>query len=149
MSARDDIAAHFTSGALADELLDAYREEVLETAAHWLEAVGEMTAPYLIRTCDGPRRGEKATAAAATATPTPFLEDARLRTLHDAMRTQPGQWRTSHARRALRDAGFKGLGRNTASQFLRALVEKGLATAHGPEDGRFYTLSTTGKDGRA
>lgn len=29
MSAREDIAAHFTSDVLADELLDAYRAEVL------------------------------------------------------------------------------------------------------------------------
>ncbi|MFB7711643.1 hypothetical protein [Streptomyces sp. NPDC056105] len=162
MTARDDIAAHFTSDALADELLDAYRSEILREEMRNLRRIEREDTPEgALGTRTGLLRaalilderaeliGEKATAAAATATPTPFLEDARLRTLHDAMRAQPGEWRTSHARRALRDAGFKGLGRNTASQFLRALVEKGLATAHGPEDGRFYTLSTTGKDGRA
>ncbi|AZM51827.1 hypothetical protein DMA15_03850 [Streptomyces sp. WAC 01529] len=32
MSARDELAAHFTSDALADQLLDAYRAEVLREA---------------------------------------------------------------------------------------------------------------------
>ncbi|MCX4827132.1 hypothetical protein OG746_26940 [Streptomyces sp. NBC_01016] len=92
---------------------------------------------------------EKASATAPTATPHVFIEDDRLRALHDAMTAKRGEWRTGDVRRVLRDAGFKGLGRNTASQFLRALVDRGLASAHGPDDGRFYTLSTTGKDGRS
>lgn len=40
MSARDDIAAHFTSDTLADQLLDAYRAEVLREAADNIAAWG-------------------------------------------------------------------------------------------------------------
>ncbi|MFJ9128883.1 hypothetical protein ACIRJS_32755 [Streptomyces sp. NPDC102340] len=106
-------------------------------------------ASDLLAQYDAERDEEKATArGAATATPHVFIEDDRLRALHDAMTAKRGEWRTGDARRALRDAGFKGLGRNTASQFLRALVDRGLASAHGPDDGRFYTLSTSGKDVR-
>ncbi|UDM00033.1 hypothetical protein [Streptomyces longhuiensis] len=94
-------------------------------------------------------RDEKATVAAATATPPPFIENARVRALHEAMIANPGEWRVGAARRVLLAAGFTGLGRNSASQYLKALVALGLATAHGPDDARFYTLSTTGKDGRA
>lgn len=65
------------------------------------------------------------------------------------MIANPGEWRVGAARRVLLAAGFTGLGRNSASQYLKALVALGLATAHGPDDARFYTLSTTGKDGRA
>ncbi|MFF3497422.1 hypothetical protein ACFYWS_39525 [Streptomyces sp. NPDC002795] len=89
-------------------------------------------------------RGEKATVPAATATPHVFIEDARLRALHDAMTAKRGEWRSSDALRAVRDSGVRGVSRGYASRLLRALVEKGLATAHGPQDGRFYTLSTKG-----
>ncbi|MFE4717293.1 hypothetical protein ACFRLW_12865 [Streptomyces sp. NPDC056728] len=229
MNARDDIAAHFTSGALADELLDAYRAEILaefadpanaqtiyadrpcvcdetphptwcpasvptdERIAEIRQGSGDPLTPRELAWLSGTAsrhelhviaaRGghwpltddpagalllvsqylaaavavieraehveEKATAAAATATPAPFIEDARLRALHEAMRNRPAQWRSVHAARALRDAGFTGLGRNVAKRFLRALAEQGLATAHGPDDGRYYTVSRTGEDGRA
>ncbi|WP_432164917.1 hypothetical protein [Streptomyces sp. bgisy031] len=88
---------------------------------------------------------EKATAAAATATPTPFIENARVRALHEAMLANPGEWRVGAARSVLLAAGFTGLGRNSASHYLKALVALGLATAHGPNDGRYYTLSTPGE----
>lgn len=88
---------------------------------------------------------EKASAPAApTATPHVFIEDARIRALHDAMNARPGhQWRTGDVCRVLRDAGHRGIGRTAASRFLRALVNRGLAEAHGPDDGRYYTLTTS------
>lgn len=49
MTARDDIAAHFTSDTLADSLLDAYRAEVLREAADKLDqraSTPPSEAPY-------------------------------------------------------------------------------------------------------
>ncbi|MGW6481269.1 hypothetical protein ACWGDS_25810 [Streptomyces sp. NPDC055059] len=102
-------------------------------------------ARELLAQYDAERDEEKATATpAATATPHVFIENAPVRALHDAMKARHGDWRTSDARRVLLAAGFTGLGRNTASSYLRALVSLGLATAHGPSDARFYTLSSKG-----
>ncbi|MFI0236378.1 hypothetical protein [Streptomyces sp. NPDC016845] len=41
MSARDDIAAHFTSDTLVDQLLDAYRDEMLRSMAVEIKALGD------------------------------------------------------------------------------------------------------------
>ncbi|WP_432182086.1 hypothetical protein [Streptomyces sp. NBC_00063] len=157
MTARDDIAAHFTSGALADELLDAYRAEILREEMRNLRRIERENTP---EGALGTRTGllkaalilderaelieEKATAAAATATPHVFIENPRVRALHEAMLANPGEWRVGTARHVLLAAGFTGLGRNSASHFLKALVSLGLATAHGPGDARYYTLSTKG-----
>ncbi|MGW6747591.1 hypothetical protein [Streptomyces sp. NPDC055006] len=162
MNARDNIAAHFTSDALADELLDAYRSEILrEEMRHLRRIEREDTPEGALGTRTGLLRaalilderaeliGEKATAAAATTTPHVFIENARVRALHEAMLANPGEWRVGAARHVLLAAGFTGLGRNSASQYLKALVALGLATAHGPDDARFYTLSTPRRNGRS
>ncbi|MFZ3556431.1 MULTISPECIES: hypothetical protein [unclassified Streptomyces] len=156
MSARDDIAAHFTSDTLVDQLLDAYRAEVLRDMAAEVKALGDArgwsiwAAQYMHPDVEFVDTGaldteEKATdTASATATPHVFIEDARLRALHNAMTAKRGEWRSSDALRAVRDSGIRGVSRGDASRLLRALVDKGLAVAHGPADGRFYTLSTKG-----
>lgn len=78
MSARDDIAAHFTSDTLANQLLDAYRAEVLAKAGVEYEDCSVCGAAFSLGkscgTCDFRARmaaeaGEKAIAPAATATP--------------------------------------------------------------------------------
>lgn len=165
MNARQRLFEHLdpipVPASIRDHLLDAYRTEVLREAkaevVAWLVKKADEGTPIADLASKADRGAiriflnaeEKATAPAATATPTPFIEDARLRALHDAMTANSGQWRSSDALRAVRDAGSRGVSRGVASRLLRALVDKGLATAHGPDDGRFYTATTTGEDGRS
>ncbi|WP_327671895.1 MULTISPECIES: hypothetical protein [unclassified Streptomyces] len=155
MSARDDIAAHFTSDSLADQLLDAYRTEVFGEAIAALRGLHDL-AP------DGPRAPqlafavgvlmgardfpaeEKATAPAATATP---RLDGRLAMLLDAIRTHQGRWTTRRVQRLYRLPGINAPQRGAARRDLHALHSMGHLTLCGPENGRYYLL--TRKDGRA
>ncbi|MGW4388239.1 hypothetical protein [Streptomyces sp. NPDC004685] len=82
MNARDHIAAHFTSDALANELLDAYRVEILREEMRNLRRIEREDTPQgALGTRTGLLRAalilderaelvrEKATAPATTATP--------------------------------------------------------------------------------
>lgn len=88
MTARDDIAAHFTSDALSDELLDAYRAEVLAEVADRIVSLpgfpfnGDYTPVLDLLTTMA--HGEKASAPAPTATPG-FFQVGRTYTEPDGL----------------------------------------------------------------
>ncbi|MET8475382.1 hypothetical protein ABZY90_19800 [Streptomyces sp. NPDC006422] len=96
MSARADIAAHFTSDVLADQLLDAYRAELLSAAVDALHTAGYREAAQHLR--DGePGLWEKSSRTAANATPTP-----RLAALLAAIHLLGGRWTPNTAARHYR-----------------------------------------------
>ena len=81
-----------------------------------------------------------------TMSTTPSRE-ARLAQLLDSIRTWRGQWRAGRVQELRRLAGGP-VQRGTARRDLAELHRRGHLAAHGPQDGRFYTLRTR-KDGRS
>lgn len=131
----DDIAA---------ELHDAIRAEAFANAADLVHAMAD---PHC--TCGGcdscAARGyaeelrrkaeEKATAPAAKATPD------RVDQLLDTIRTHRGKWTVNRVRDVRRLTGGPTQ-RSTARRDLAELHRRGHLQQHGPQDGRFYTLTT-------
>jgi hypothetical protein len=156
VSARADIAAHFTSDTLADQLLNAYRDDVLRGMAAEIKALGDerawsiWAAHYMhpdVEFVDTSAvdTEEKATAPAATATPR--LYGRRLAMLLDAIRTHQGRWTTSRVQQLYRLPGINAPQRGTARRDLHALHAMGHLVLCGPDNGRYYLLAR--KDGRS
>lgn len=156
MSARDDLIDEYGRadtaplGTLSElrQKLDAYRAEVLAEVNARFAA---MKMPeYLLGTLNAgtykdawltcrktvqDMAGEKATASAATATPD------RVEELLDAIRTHRGKWTVNRVRDVRRLTGGPTQ-RSTARRDLAELHRRGHLQQHGPQDGRFYTLTT-------
>lgn len=72
--------------------------------------------------------------------------ETRLAELLDTIRARPDQpWSAGRLQKVRRQSGGPTQ-RGTARRDLAALARRGHLTAHGPDDGRFYTLNPT-KDG--
>ncbi|GGW15856.1 hypothetical protein GCM10018980_51210 [Streptomyces capoamus] len=69
----------------------------------------------------------------------------RLAELLDTIRSRGGRWPAGRVQRMRRRSGGP-VQRGTARRDLAELARRGELIAHGPEDGRFYTLNTR-KDG--
>lgn len=156
MSARADIAAHFTSDTLADQLLDAHRAENLVEGAVALERIADETearvaAHYGAGSGIGPGSAELVREAARTlrsmageTATAPVASDSsreqRLEQLLDTIRTHGGRWttlRVQDVRRRAQGATQRG----TARRDLAELHRRGHLTVRGPADGRSYTLA--------
>jgi hypothetical protein len=149
MSARDEIAAHFTSDTLADQLLNAYRTEVLAEGAALVEdracdadftetpdhITGLREAVELLTRA----AGEKSSRPAADATSA--LTERQTRLL-DAIRTHGGEWTTRRAQHlfALTDPGV--VQRGTARRDLATLHRAGHLRLVDDPDNRHYALNT-------
>lgn len=83
---------------------------------------------------------KKATAAAATATPTDTNRRARLL---NEMAYDGGRWKSGDVVVWYQTQGLTGLGANTARRDLAALRDSGAITQHDAKGVRFYTLTTT------
>lgn len=120
---------------IAAELHDAARAEVLAEAAPKLDEHCERFG--VLGVGDVLRRmfEEKATAPAATATPD------RVDQLLDTIRTHRGKWTVNRVRDVRRLTGGPTQ-RSTARRDLAELHRRGHLQQHGPQDGRFYTLTT-------
>lgn len=73
--------------------------------------------------------------------------EARLAQLLDTIRTHRGEWRAGLVQKVRRMTGG-AVQRRTARRDLAELHRRGHLAAHGPNDGRFYTLRTR-KDARS
>jgi hypothetical protein len=132
----------------AKALLDAHRAEGRREGARLLEdaacdADWTRTPDY----CAGLRAGaelllantgEKATADAATATPTDTNRRARL--LHE-IAFDGGRWKSGDVVRWYQTQGLTELGTGTARRDLAALRDSGALTQHDESGVRFYTLN--------
>lgn len=160
MSARDDLWYRITrhcSDALADELLNAYRAEVLTELAAKLDGRLNLTVHKTVSK-DAVRRfleleASAARAAANTedtpAAPAPDPEVAtdttRRAQLLYAMATQGGHWKSGTVQRWYEQHGYEGLGVRAARRDLAALRDRGHIHQHDASGCRFYTTSLTTK----
>lgn len=169
MTARDEIAAHFTSDTLANELLDAHRAEVLgqtfpgelemlrglvrvlRTAVRENDSLPEVrrllwehasdeTAAYAEAT-------EKSSRHAAEATPAPKSTGSALKwpddwdeVLDTAIRAWGGEWTTKRVQQLYLARYGLGLYRCDASRFLSRRAHQGVLRLHNRPNARYYTL---------
>lgn len=124
---------------IAAELYDGARAEVLAEAAPKLDEHCEQFG--VLGVGDVLRRmfEEKTTPAPGTAV-TPGPTD-RVEHLLDTIRTHRGKWTVSRVRDVRRLTGGPTQ-RSTARRDLAELHRRGHLQQHGPQDGRFYTLTT-------
>ncbi|MGY5048240.1 hypothetical protein ACWDE0_21810 [Streptomyces sp. 900105755] len=168
MSARADIAAHFTSDTLADQLLDAHRAEVLaadgqaydgelamlrglvrtlRTVVRDNDPLPEMRRLLWLHASDDAtsREQAKSKSSPAGADTIAALPDRQQRLL-DAIRTHGGEWTTRRVLGlfALTDPGV--VQRGTARRDLAVLQRAGHLVLVDDPDNRHYVLHTR-KDG--
>jgi DNA-binding transcriptional ArsR family regulator len=131
----------------AKALLDAHHAEQRREGARLLEdAACDADWTRTPDFCAGLRAGaelllaagEKATAEAATATPTDTNRRARL--LHQI--ADGGRWKSGDVVRWYHTQGLTQLGAGTARRDLAALRDSGAITQHDEKGVRFYTLNT-------
>jgi hypothetical protein len=175
MSARRQIIAALSEDSLggiatlhdvahAEQLVDAYKAEMLAEAADYFEqrrpsradAVSDFdrgrraTVGWVVeelRDQAGAGAGEKASAQAPTATPTDTNRRARL--LHEM--DLGGRWKSGDVVAWYQRNGLTGLDVRAARHDLATLRDSGAITQHDTAGVRFYTRAahTTRKDGRS
>lgn len=141
------------NGMTAEQLLDAYRAEVLaEVDAQFaaMELPEELKGTFnAVSYADAWRRcravvqamaEEKSSPAGADATPDKATaREARLAQLLDTIRTHGGKWSTRSVQQVRRATGGP-VQRGTARRDLTELARRGHLQQHGAGDGRYYTL---------
>jgi hypothetical protein len=146
--------------AHAEQLVDAYKAEMLAEAADYFEqrrpsradAVSDFdrgrraTVGWVVEELrDQAGAGEKASAQAPTATPTDTNRRARL--LHE-ITFDGGRWKSGDVARWYQTQGLTGLDVRAARHDLATLRDSGAITQHDTAGVRFYTRAshTTRKD---
>lgn len=160
MSARDDLRYRITrhcSDALADELLNAYRAEVLTELAAKADQRMAVGTPRLVTKATVRRFLElEASAARAAANtedapaadapdPEVAADTTRRAQLLYAMATQGGHWKSGRVLRWYAANGYEGLSVRDARQDLAALRDRGHIHQHDASGCRFFTTSLTNK----
>lgn len=145
MSAREDIAAHFTSDVLADELLDAYRAEVLAEAADYFDQFPTNTARVLRGMADEGAAAEQTLRESREPVRPPLK--SRLATLLAHIEEQGGEWTTKRVQRFYRGNGPSAPHRTTARKDLHALAAMGWLLLDETDPGRrCYRLNYAGSN---